>query len=185
HNMNIKNNLSEKEIRVIEQFSNNGSVTQRDISKKLGFSLGLTNIITKRLVKMGYVKVKQLDKRKVEYLLTPKGFTEKAKKTYNYFVKTINGLGDIKEIIQKAVLSEYENGFKYFCILGNSDFNILTEIAIRDLQLGDIGFKKIQNIEEISDGSAVITLEPVNIENNIKTISINDMLKEVNTGISF
>ncbi len=43
----------------------------------------------KNAIKKGYVKALQLNRRKIQYMLTPKGFSEKAKKSYSYTVRTI------------------------------------------------------------------------------------------------
>ena len=84
--------IGERELKIIEEISQDKNLTQRKISHRLGLSLGMTNIILKRLVSKGYIKVKGLDRRKVQYILTPKGFTEKTKKSYRYFLKTIYSL---------------------------------------------------------------------------------------------
>ena len=50
--MNIKE-ISEKEFAVIREISINRFPNQRTIATKTGFSLGLTNLIIKKLVKTG------------------------------------------------------------------------------------------------------------------------------------
>ena len=82
--------VSEKEFAVINEISNNHLPDQRTIADRAGISLGMTNLIIKRLIGKGYIKAKQLDKRKIQYLITPKGFSEKANKSYNFALKTIN-----------------------------------------------------------------------------------------------
>jgi DNA-binding MarR family transcriptional regulator len=84
--------IGERELRIIEEISQNQNLTQRKISHKLGLSLGMTNIILKRLASKGYIKVKGLNRRKVQYILTPKGFAEKTKKSYRYFLKEDSAL---------------------------------------------------------------------------------------------
>lgn len=57
-------------------------VTQRQLSKALGVSLGKTNYILKSLIDVGWVKLdnfqKSHNKWGYAYLLTPKGVAEKA-----------------------------------------------------------------------------------------------------------
>ncbi|NQS89643.1 winged helix-turn-helix transcriptional regulator, partial [Patescibacteria group bacterium] len=59
--------IDERELRIIEEISRDKNLTQRKISHKLGLSLGMTNIILKRLASKGYIKVKELNRRKVQY----------------------------------------------------------------------------------------------------------------------
>ena len=95
--------ISDRELRIIEEISRDRDLTQRKISYRLGLSLGMTNLILKRLVNKGYVKVKGLDKRKVQYILAPKGFTEKTRRSYRYFLTTIRSLKEMKEKIQELI----------------------------------------------------------------------------------
>ena len=81
--------INERELRVIEEVSRDKNLTQRKISHSLGLSLGTTNLILKKLVSKGYIKMRQLNRRKIQYILTPKGFAEKVKKSYRFFLKTI------------------------------------------------------------------------------------------------
>ncbi len=51
-----------------------GSVTQRNLAKKLGIALGLTNLYLKRLARKGYIKLKTVPPKRIKYYLTLKGF---------------------------------------------------------------------------------------------------------------
>ena len=61
----------------------NPELSQRDLAKKLGISLGKANFCVKALIDKGLIKSKrfQNSKNKIAYtyLLTPKGIEEKAK----------------------------------------------------------------------------------------------------------
>ena len=97
--------LTEKELRIIDRIGDNGGkITQRQIASHTGFSLGLTNLILKKLAKTGYVKVKQLNSKKIHYILTSKGMIEKTQKSYRYIFKTINNIKYLKEILLTSAL---------------------------------------------------------------------------------
>ncbi len=113
--------IGERELRIIEEISQNRNLTQRKISRRLGLSLGITNLILKRLASKGYIKVKGLNRRKVQYIITPKGFTEKTKKSYRYFLKTIHSLREMKKKIQQLILVECKKGETHFIILGEGE----------------------------------------------------------------
>ncbi len=70
-------------LRILDELSNNDSLTQRDISSRLGIALGLANSYLKNLVAKGYIIVKSIPPRRYTYFLTPKGFTEKTRLTYD------------------------------------------------------------------------------------------------------
>lgn len=146
--------LTEKEFTVIDRIdANGGEITQRQISQHTGLSLGLTNIILKRLTKTGYIKVTQLTPKKMHYILTRKGLAEKARKSYNYVLKTIKEIKNIQNNIQNLLLNAYRDGNKKIGVLGNNE---LTEIIkafslqltnLEIIFLGEDG--NINNIEGI------------------------------------
>ena len=135
--------LGEKEYRLINEVSRNSTITQREISQRLGFSLGMTNILLKRLTRKGYIKITQLNRRKVQYLLTPAGIGQGMKRSYRYLSHTFRTLREIKSKIQSILLAEYEKGRRKFIILGDGELADITEIALRNLGKKDITYSKL------------------------------------------
>ena len=72
------------ELNLLEAVEQNGHVTQRGLSTKLGMALGLTNIYVKRLVRKGYIKCVNVQPNRLFYLITPTGIAEKTRLTYEY-----------------------------------------------------------------------------------------------------
>lgn len=83
--MNIKysNIDSHKSLQILDELSNNGSLTQRDLSKRMGIALGLVNSYIKNLIAKGYITVKNIPSKRYAYYLTPSGFTEKTRLAYD------------------------------------------------------------------------------------------------------
>ena len=126
--------ISDRELRIIEEISRDRNLTQRKISHRVALSLGMTNLILKRMVSKGYVKIKGLDKRKVQYILTPKGFIEKTKKSYGYSLKTIHSLKEMKEKIQELISMEYKKGKSHFTILGDGELADIIELSLGEFR---------------------------------------------------
>jgi len=153
-----KPSISEKELQVIDELSRRERITQRQISDELGISLGMVNIILKRLANKGYVKVRGLSKRRLQYILTPKGFTEKARKSYKYFTKTVETLREMKAKIQALILEEYARGERRFIILGEGELADIVEISIRSLSKDRLEFERAAREEEIRNKDALVLL---------------------------
>ena len=148
--------ITEKEFDVINEIAKNFKSNQRGISKNVGISLGMTNIILKRLAKKGWVKFNQLDKKRMEYILTPEGFKEKARKSYQYFLKTIDSLGTLKRKIIQVLREEYSKGRKKFVILGDGELAIIVEAALKDLRGMDFEYRKVKKEDKINDKDSLI-----------------------------
>ena len=166
---------TEKEFKIINEIDNDLNITQREISKNSGMSLGMTNIILKKLTNKGYVKVKQLNKKKVQYFLTPKGFTEKAKKSYYYTLKTMEILKTMKSRIQTIVLEEYKKGQRKFVIYGKGELAWLVEVAICDLGKQDLVCTRVNGNDEVGIQGKKTTALLIN-RNKVRDIEGIDVL---------
>src|SRR3990172_695756 len=75
---------------LLKTLENNPSLSQRDLAKRLGVSLGKVNFCLNALVEKGCLKVNNFrnsdNKLAYAYLLTPRGVEEKARITV-YFLK--------------------------------------------------------------------------------------------------
>ena len=67
--------LTSNELTILESLQDSTeAISQRDLARRTGFSVGLVNAVLKKLVRTGYVKTSHLNRRSLEYLLTPSGF---------------------------------------------------------------------------------------------------------------
>lgn len=156
--------INERELRVIEEVGRDKNLTQRKISHRLDLSLGATNFILKKLASKGYIKMRQLNRRKIQYILTPKGFAEKVKKSYRYFLKTIHSLKEMKKKIQDLILMEYEKGKTHFIILGDGELADIIELSLKDLNKSELEYRRISRLEDINSNKAVILLTQTELD---------------------
>jgi EPS-associated MarR family transcriptional regulator len=75
--------------RILKLIELNPGLSQREIAKELGVSLGKANFCLKALIDVGLVKVRNFRNNKNKlaymYLLTPSGIEEKASITLRFF----------------------------------------------------------------------------------------------------
>lgn len=76
------------------------AVSQRHLSSRLGIALGLTNLLLRRIVAKGWVKVVRVRPNRVCYLLTPAGVLEKARLTREYLEGTLQFYTDARERVR-------------------------------------------------------------------------------------
>ena len=73
----------EETLFIIREIEANPEVSQRDLSRKLGFSLGKTNYLIRELIKVGLLEIKNFTTgnhkaQKIKYLLTKQGLEHKS-----------------------------------------------------------------------------------------------------------
>ena len=144
----IKANLNEREFELINIIGAKISTSQRELSRHMDLSLGMTNMLVRRLIAKGYIRIKQLNRRKVEYILTSKGFAEKMQKSVRYTLKTINSIGLIKSKLKKIFLKYYKQGERTFYILGRSDLSSLIDMVLKEEHVTNYTIIYIHDISE-------------------------------------
>lgn len=170
---------NESELKIIEEISRNSRLTQRELSEKTKLSLGAVNLILRRLIKRGFVKTKNLTPKKVEYMVTPKGFSEKAKKTYDYMLKTVNLVKMVREEIAKIIIDEYNRGQKNFIIYGKDDLADIIELALKGF-----AYERVENLKDIKDKNALVLAGSDETRiNGYRSISIGKKLKGIYWGV--
>ena len=176
--------MDPKELKLILEISKNGNTTQRNLSKRTNLSLGLVNLILKRLVRRGYIKSKELDAKKVEYILTPKGFAEKARKSYAYIFKTIDMVKNIREEIKRIILKEYKNGNREFVVLGEGSLTDLVKLVFDENRFDNLQYRFLKKPEWIDqDELVLITDEQIKKVNGNRVINLAEDLTNVYWGI--
>jgi DNA-binding MarR family transcriptional regulator len=65
--------------RILTELESDGRASQRSLSREVGIALGLTNLLVRKLVSKGWVRVIHVRPNRVRYLLTPAGIAEKVR----------------------------------------------------------------------------------------------------------
>ena len=99
--------------RVLRLLQVNPQITQRELSQKLGVSLGATNYVLRALLDKGAIKIQnfQASRKKLSYvyLLTPTGISEKARLTTQFLARKRAEYEALKAEIE-AVIKDAEEG---------------------------------------------------------------------------
>jgi len=77
--------MDELQFNALRELTNDGTMSQRDLSRKMGVSLGKVNYIVNELLEKGYIKAERFknsrNKMAYMYILTPRGIAEKFRQT--------------------------------------------------------------------------------------------------------
>ncbi len=123
-------NASEKELEILENVYNSPShVSQRDLARIADLSLGMTNTILKRLANKGWLTVKKVNNRKIQYAVTPTGMEVLLRKSYHYFKRTIKNVVYYRRAIETLVREVRELGYSSLLLVGRSDLDFIVEHA--------------------------------------------------------
>jgi DNA-binding MarR family transcriptional regulator len=131
-------------LRILEEIEKNASATQRELASKLNISLGLVNSFVRRLARKGYLKMSSVQKNRLKYILTPKGFSEKTRLTYEFIQYSFDFYKTARNSL-KAILNDLENdGVRRVILYGAGD---LAEIAYISLQ--ETKLKMVATVDDV------------------------------------
>jgi hypothetical protein len=129
------------EREILKAIASGERLTQRSLSRDLGVALGLTNLLIRRLVAKGHVKVAKIGKRHIKYLMSADGLEALAAATRMSLENTVHLYTETREQIRatldqvSSVCPRSPDGSKRIAFYGAGD---VAEIAYVSLQATDL-----------------------------------------------
>ena len=157
-------NLDIRELEILERLENNGHLTQRDLSKDVGIALGLVNHLLKKMVTKGWIKIKNIDSKKIRYLITPEGAREKSSLLYKRAESTIHFYLEAKRVIKDKVIHLKNEGIEDVSIYGINHISEVLYIVLKEL-----GLELVSVVEEKKEGEEWFGYKVIGMDEFVKS----------------
>lgn len=109
------------DLQILKHIDENPETTQADLATQLGVAVGSVNWYIKRLVNKGYIKVTKMQRRRLRYLITPKGISEKSRLTKEFMQASLRWYRVTREDSKQLLEQVTTAGYKTVCIEGDGD----------------------------------------------------------------
>ena len=91
---------------ILRKISKKPHLSQREMSKELGFSLGKLNYCLQELKRKGLVKIENFGRKKeklnyLRYIITPKGISLRTKLTLNFMKRKFAEYEELKKELER------------------------------------------------------------------------------------
>lgn len=157
-----------RELNLLQELDKHPVCSQRELSSKFGIALGVTNACLRKMVRRGWIRVREMDHHRVGYFLTPKGLSEKRKLMLHMISWSLQHYTALKEIVGKKLQEMEIDGVKRVVFYGAGDE---MEVAYLAMQAGSLTLAGIvedpekMNLRELlgfdlRDVSQIETLNP-------------------------
>ena len=97
--------MDESQFKALRELEKDSTLSQRDLSKKVGLSVGRVNYIINALLKKGYIKAQRFKNSKNKigymYIITPKGISERIAQTQAFLQRKTMEYEQLKAEIEK------------------------------------------------------------------------------------
>ncbi len=130
--MNVVKSRGNYELQILNHIAENPDTTQADLATQLDVAVGSVNWYIKRLINKGYIKVKQMERRRLRYLLTPQGVTQKARLTKEFMQMSLHWYRLARED-SKCLLDEVKQA-GYSTVRIDSDGDLADIISLTCLE---------------------------------------------------
>jgi DNA-binding MarR family transcriptional regulator len=117
----LKPSQVEHALRILENIEQNPETTQASLATQLGVAVGSVNWYLKRLIARGYIKVSRLQRKRLRYLITPRGIAEKSRLAYRYMQISLQVYRQVRTEAKSLLDQAQAAGYREICIRGDGD----------------------------------------------------------------
>lgn len=157
-----------RDLHLLTEIAAEPSVTQRRIAQRQGLALGLTNLLIRRLVRKGHVKIISIQRNRLHYLLTPKGVMEKARLTYEYIEYSLYFYRQVRIFLTRALDAISPKSGQRVLLCGTGE---VAEIAC--LLLQQKGFQIVDILAYAPPAEALVMNRPVREVSAVQALSFD------------
>ena len=140
----IQRKRSEREqeivLRLLEQVSDDGSLSQAKFANQIGIAKGLANSYFNRCLQKGWIKLRQVPKQRFLYYLTPKGFAEKASLTAQFLSYSYQFYRDVRADLTATMELAAAKDHKRLVVLGDGELAEIAAIVSEETPVEVVGF---------------------------------------------
>jgi len=117
----------DKEFIVLSVVGNAPAVSQRELALRTGLSLGTINILVKKMIREGLIKLEKLPADRAAYILTPKGLEEKVDKTRSYLQIHYRAIEQMRYQLQMLIREHINTGQTVYLAIQQPELNELIQ----------------------------------------------------------
>ena len=175
--------VSYKELRLLEEIEQDPELSQRQLSRRMGVALGVGNLLLKNLAKKGYIKVTHLSWKRWIYVITPKGMTRKVNLTLSYIESFLGHYRRVKKILKENFNSLTLNKESKVAIIGTGELAELAYLALLDIGVDEIDMFGNENDKHIFLGMNVVSIQDIEVNDYSKIVVTSDDIDVINASL--
>lgn len=96
----------QSEYQILAHLARTDQTSQRKIAMGNGLSVGTVNLLLKKMVRKGLVKLERINGRTLRYVLTPQGMAEKTRLACQYLKVSYQRIVRVNQALERAVSRE-------------------------------------------------------------------------------
>jgi DNA-binding MarR family transcriptional regulator len=126
---NSMSTFNDSELSVLETIRESeigvDRLTQRELARRTGISLGMINALLRRLAERGWVMLTRVSAKTMRYALTPAGVSELTRRTAGYFQRASREAELYRDRLETFALEAKRGGAGTIVLVGTSEIEFL------------------------------------------------------------
>jgi DNA-binding MarR family transcriptional regulator len=148
-----------RDLQLLDLIGEGKTLTQRALAKKLNVALGVTNLCLKRLARKGYIKIVNIQPRRLRYLVTPKGISEKSRLTYEYVAHSLTFYRVARRHLAEMLAPLRAAGHRRVALYGAGEVAELAYLSLQELEMELVGVYAQEGVGKVFLGGKVLGLD--------------------------
>jgi len=128
-----------RDMHLLNEVTQSPDVTQRELSRRIGAALGLTNLMLRRLVQKGYIKISGTKRSRIRYLITPQGILEKSRLTYEFVQHSLYLYSRVRVFLREQLALVAKRGHRRILLCGTGELAEIAFLTIQEMGLELVG----------------------------------------------
>ena len=126
---------AQRELQILEQIEANPDATQADLAEELGVAIGTVNFAIRRLIKRGFIRAKQLQRRRLKYIITPAGLALRSKLAVDSLQYSMSLYRETRRQARALILEARRRGYPAVAIVGEGDLADIARLTCLELNM--------------------------------------------------
>ena len=127
-----------RELQLLSEVEDTPDVTQRDLARRVGIALGLTNVLLRNLTQKGYVRVAQASWKRRLYTLTPEGFSHRIRLMATYVRRVMDHYQTVRRALREQLEPLALNEESRVAIYGTGEFAELVYLGLKEIGIEEM-----------------------------------------------
>ena len=127
-----------RELRLLSEVDREPEASQRDLARRVGIALGVTNVLLRNLAQKGYVRVTHAGWKRWLYTLTPEGLSRKVHLTVSYIHRTLDHYRTVRETLRQQIAPLALNEESRIAIYGTGEFAELVYLGLKEIGIEEM-----------------------------------------------
>ena len=128
-----------RDMHLLNEVTHSPRTTQRELSKRIGVALGLTNLMLRRLVNKGYIKITGTKRSRIRYLITPQGILEKSRLTYEFLQYSLQLYSRMRHFLREQLTILAQTGSRRVLLYGTGELAEIAFLTVQEIGLELVG----------------------------------------------